>query len=258
MTQKTKTKLFWGKKRMTTLFNVKDISSALTQANTLGSIIDLVRNKIDHNKFRVRSYHCLPPIGSDQTDPVSLIVCPDYPEEVMRDYKKRRLYRINPYVMKPILLARPLFWSEILDLPDLTFTDREFIKRAKDDFVGNGVSIPVFGPFGHNGVVSILFTPEAPAISSDDISHLQMVCQKGHLSICNLLQTKKENTLALTDREKEILEWLVQGKSNSVIADILGISIHTVDGHMRRIFLKFNTSDRVSAAVKAIAVGAIH
>ncbi len=59
----------------------------------------------------------------------------------------------------------------------------------------------------------------------------------------------------LSPREAEILQWISRGKSNSVIADILGISRHTVDTHVRRIFRKLDTSDRTTASLRAMQLG---
>ncbi|MEL6101488.1 MAG: helix-turn-helix transcriptional regulator [Pseudomonadota bacterium] len=59
----------------------------------------------------------------------------------------------------------------------------------------------------------------------------------------------------LTPRENEVLRWIALGKSNAGIADILGVSIHTVDTLCRRIMGKFETSSRVTAAVRAGQAG---
>jgi DNA-binding CsgD family transcriptional regulator len=61
----------------------------------------------------------------------------------------------------------------------------------------------------------------------------------------------------LSDRQKEILTWVALGKSNSVIASILGISPHTVDTHLRRTFERLGTTDRTVAAIKGIEAGLI-
>ncbi|GFE63552.1 response regulator transcription factor [Litoreibacter roseus] len=60
---------------------------------------------------------------------------------------------------------------------------------------------------------------------------------------------------SLTRRETEVLTWVACGKSNGCIADILGISYHTVDTHIRRIMLKFDVVSRTTAAVKAAQLG---
>ena len=56
---------------------------------------------------------------------------------------------------------------------------------------------------------------------------------------------------ALTRREIEILTWIARGKSNVDIAQILGISPHTVDTYCRRVMAKLDTSSRTTAAVRA-------
>ncbi|PRY21409.1 DNA-binding CsgD family transcriptional regulator [Aliiruegeria haliotis] len=61
----------------------------------------------------------------------------------------------------------------------------------------------------------------------------------------------------LSPRQMEVLIWIARGKSNDVIARILGISRHTVDTHVRRIFEKFGTCDRTVAAVRAVAAGLV-
>ncbi|PRY21266.1 DNA-binding CsgD family transcriptional regulator [Aliiruegeria haliotis] len=61
----------------------------------------------------------------------------------------------------------------------------------------------------------------------------------------------------LSARQKEILSWVALGKSNSVVASILGISPHTVDTHLRRAFERLGTTDRTVAAIKGINAGLI-
>jgi DNA-binding CsgD family transcriptional regulator len=54
---------------------------------------------------------------------------------------------------------------------------------------------------------------------------------------------------SLTAREREILEWLGQGKANSEIGVILGISTHTVKRHVERILSKLGVENRYAAAL---------
>ena len=56
-------------------------------------------------------------------------------------------------------------------------------------------------------------------------------------------------------REKEVLSWVLKGKSNPVIADIMGISEHTVATYIRRCSTKMNASSKWSAAITAVLVG---
>lgn len=48
----------------------------------------------------------------------------------------------------------------------------------------------------------------------------------------------------LTNRENEILQWMLKGYNNQEIADVLFISAHTVKNHISNIFQKLNITDR--------------
>jgi DNA-binding NarL/FixJ family response regulator len=60
--------------------------------------------------------------------------------------------------------------------------------------------------------------------------------------------------LGLTPRAAEALLWLAQGKTNSDIATILGITESTVKKHVQEIFEKLGVETRGAAAVCALEV----
>jgi NarL family two-component system response regulator LiaR len=56
----------------------------------------------------------------------------------------------------------------------------------------------------------------------------------------------------LTRREKEVLELLVDGKSNNEIAILLSISLATVRFHLTNIYTKFGAKNRIEAVTLAL------
>lgn len=56
----------------------------------------------------------------------------------------------------------------------------------------------------------------------------------------------------LTEREYEVLRKIVEGKTNTEIAQDMCISTHTAKAHVGNILSKLSVTDRVEAAVKAI------
>jgi DNA-binding NarL/FixJ family response regulator len=56
----------------------------------------------------------------------------------------------------------------------------------------------------------------------------------------------------LTDKEREVLQQLVNGKSYKQVADVLDISIETVRTHIKRIYSKLHVSSMSQAVAKAI------
>jgi CheY-like chemotaxis protein/DNA-binding CsgD family transcriptional regulator len=62
----------------------------------------------------------------------------------------------------------------------------------------------------------------------------------------------------LTAREAEVLYWVVKGKTNRDIGDILGTSPRTVHKHLEHVFTKLGVETRTAAASMALArVGAL-
>ncbi len=61
----------------------------------------------------------------------------------------------------------------------------------------------------------------------------------------------------LTDRELEVLQLIVEGCSNAVIAERLYITVGTVKTHVRNILNKLCADDRTQAAVRALRSGLV-
>ena len=54
----------------------------------------------------------------------------------------------------------------------------------------------------------------------------------------------------LTNREREVVKLLLQGKSNKLIALSLGISDRTVEFHLKNVYSKFQVSSRIELILK--------
>lgn len=65
----------------------------------------------------------------------------------------------------------------------------------------------------------------------------------------------KQNIERLTDREREVLRWLVRGKSNPVIAQILSRSEFTIRNQVSRILQKLAVTNRNDAMIVATRIG---
>jgi DNA-binding NarL/FixJ family response regulator len=76
-------------------------------------------------------------------------------------------------------------------------------------------------------------------------------------AINEALETRAART-ELSDREREVLEAIVRGRSNKEIAISLGISENTVKVHTTRVFEKLGVADRLEAATAAIQRGIVH
>lgn len=72
--------------------------------------------------------------------------------------------------------------------------------------------------------------------------------------IINLSFSDRKSRI-LTDREKEILLLIRDGKPSKQIADALGISIHTVNRHRQNILERLSVGNSVEAITAAVSMG---
>jgi DNA-binding CsgD family transcriptional regulator len=153
--------------------------------------------------------------------------------------------------------AKPTMWNEIWSEYETTSEERAFFKDMLNAGFENGVALPLYGPNLRNACVCLGHLTEKADLSPANLTLMQFAAQAAHLRICAIFGEELSLERQLSRREKEILDWVARGKSNSVIADILAISTGTVDTYMRRIYEKLEVSDRTSAAVKGVGMGLI-
>ncbi|MBP7002337.1 LuxR family transcriptional regulator [Amaricoccus sp.] len=199
-------------------------------------------------------YHHLPPPGA--TDAGCLRVENDgFGEALLAQYLAARQAGVAVLATNALNCVQPVYLDELERQPELTERERSHLARYRAAGVTHGVAFSVYGPNGRNG----LFAAELPVrrLPAEDIGALRWAGQAMHLRYCDLIVPQLGRPPSLSDREAEVLAWVARGKSNASIGEILGISSHTVDAHLRRIYLKLGVVDRLSAALRGLGFGLI-
>jgi len=116
---------------------------------------------------------------------------------------------------------------------------------------------PVFGPYMRDGV----FILQSPLICTHQINlelHLiNVVLQRTHMAILKIETREDQENLGFSMREIDVLAGVSSGLSNQEIAELLGISVHTVNGYLRRIMLKLGTQDKFNTGLIGLSMPAI-
>jgi two-component system NarL family response regulator len=68
----------------------------------------------------------------------------------------------------------------------------------------------------------------------------------------------RQQRAELSQREMEVLQLLVKGRSNKEISSALFVTEDTVKAHMKTLFSKLHVQDRTQAAVSAVRHGIVH
>lgn len=204
--------------------------------------------------IRMMSYHHLPPPGAADYTPQIAVAARGFPEEWVARYE-REFVDVDPIPKRALTAVQSFYWSEAAQFEDLSPEEDNYLKELERANLGDGLAIPVFGPLGRNGYVGLGFGCDGTRPGVQISLLLRTACQLGHQEYCRLLFKELSGDVQLSAREIEILTWVSRGKSNAVIAQILGISGHTVDTHLRRAFGKLGVQDRVTAALRGAALG---
>jgi DNA-binding NarL/FixJ family response regulator len=85
--------------------------------------------------------------------------------------------------------------------------------------------------------------PMSPSIAKKALALFQKYLSPAHAV---------ETTETLTQREKEVLQWLVKGYSYKMIAEACQISFDTVRTHIRNIYEKLHVASSTQAVARAI------
>jgi DNA-binding CsgD family transcriptional regulator len=165
--------------------------------------------------------------------------------------------RHDPMVRVAMATGSPQIRSKIVERFRLTHDEGEHRAVMQGLGLGETLLFPLFGPARHDAAFGLACPERESVIPSANLVALHMAGQAAHLRLLALRPDLMGHGQILTAREIEILRWVAQGKSNSVIAEILGLAPGTVDTYLRRVFDKLDVADRTTAAVKGLSLGLI-
>lgn len=148
----------------------------------------------------------------------------------------------SPPLSSWLLSGRPLLVNVSGD--DCSLWEKNFINHGYENMAVHGFTDDANGRMSIFGVYNCK--------SESDISIMNFlgdIAVEIHNSLYEIPQTlerefhalESQDATSLTEREKEIVYWVGQGKTNSGIALILGISANTVRNHL------YNASEKLSA-----------
>lgn len=176
-----------------------------------------------------------------------------YPDDWQKHYFERNYIAIDPIIARSAHSRLPFLWNE---LPNLTDIQRQMFNEAKEAHLGNGICVPVHGPYGETFVISL--ASSHPDVDPQQAkARLHLLVTQFHAAFLSLSGAESEPAVQLTARERECLAWSARGKSSWDIGMILNISEHTVNYHLKHAMERLSVNNRIMAVVKAIRMGLI-
>ncbi|MBX7457110.1 LuxR family transcriptional regulator [Qipengyuania sp. 1NDH17] len=215
----------------------------------LSSLWENVRRAVAHFGADKFSYHVTPVFASQVSDATE-VRAEGFSVEWLDLYKSADFRRIDPIPDAIMRVGHTISWEEALEDVEQTEEVAEFVRALRDYGITNGFGVPLFGPANRDAYGAFGF-PADHVPTEEQVVALTIVARAGHDRVCQLINLE-DGEVSLSERERQVLGLIAQGKSNTVIGQILEISPETVSTYVKRIYAKLGTSDRVGTTVKAL------
>lgn len=239
-----------------------DVFAYIEESNRASSperVFELFRRAVGSFGYDKAAFAAVTPAA--QTAVRSLLPRPalvaSCPQEWIERYQACRYHEVDPCLLQAPMRLRPYTWTETAASARLSARQRTLFREAQDIGLSDGVCLPVHGPAGESYVVSL----SGAATLADTARHLgtlQILATQLQLAYTALARDgTAQPSVQLSDRERECLTWTARGKSAWSIGQILSLSEHTVQFHLKAAMKKVAAGNRVQAVVAAIRLGLI-
>jgi LuxR family quorum sensing-dependent transcriptional regulator len=178
------------------------------------------------------------------------ILANQWPQECYRHYNASGHFRHDPCVAYCRQTGDPFLWSEI-SRSKLEAPARLVMDEATEFGLRQGICVPVHAPFAPPSVVTLSgeFVDLEPAT-------LHVVNLLARQDIQSVLRSRsgagQSPKPILSEREREVLRWIANGKTAWEVSRILSLSEHTVLTHQRNVKQKLGATNNVHTVVQAL------
>ncbi|MBD2449725.1 response regulator transcription factor [Nostoc sp. FACHB-152] len=150
--------------------------------------------------------------------------------------------------------------STLIRLKEMSFVGKVLVLSAhqEDDAIFQAMQAGAKGYVFKNHVATQLCDAIATVLNSEVYLPTEVASsffRKFWADADVVVQTRQK--LNLSNREQEVLHWLVKGESNEEIAKRLFITVATVKAHLTNIFEKLQVTSRTQAVIAAFKFGLI-
>ena len=182
-----------------------------------------------------------------------------FPEEWLREYLSHNYFYTDVATKETFRSCKLKHWSYLTTPNVQVIVPKEIMSLNMDVGAKEGYfhGSPPSAP-GKNGSG---FCFAGPLIRQDKrtAAIIEFLVPHLHQALCHIFDNKQSNMNCpiLSSREKEVLNWLKQGKSSWDISIILGISESTANYHVYNIMGKLKVTNRPQAVAVALNLGLI-
>lgn len=204
--------------------------------------------------FHSYIYTGLPAVGDD-VDPY--VVKNAWPPEWTEQFRERKYFAHDPVSRWSLSQSKPFTWKTAREMTKATVHSKEIKQEASRYGLSDGIVFPMFDPNSWQSVIS-LATDDKGGLAKEQIGDLYLLSSYCAMTANSLVRSADQADRRLTDREKEILQWVSRGKTDWEIATILRMTEGSVTQRLVRIREILDVTNKAQTVSRAIRLGLIN
>jgi DNA-binding CsgD family transcriptional regulator len=223
--------------------------------NDLTSVLELLREVCREHGVIRQSYH-FSPIFDEPTSLRTVVRAHGFSPEWLALYERSDFRSMDPIPARTFEHGAMLTWADAMARWPNRPAEQKFFAAMREYGLIHGFGLPLFGPRGRTAYASLDFGKPLETIDPDTLGLVRATAQLGHQRLCILIDQSRD-PVELSEREREVLEWMARGKSTNDIGAILDLSPETVRTYRDRVHQKLGVNDRIGAVVRALKLGLV-
>ncbi|WP_317933479.1 helix-turn-helix transcriptional regulator [Halioxenophilus sp. WMMB6] len=177
----------------------------------------------------------------------------------LSDYVRGEFDHIDPFHQHCFYGQGVLTLNDLKRAEHLTANQAKFLKQTEVAGLYDRMTIALRGGSGTVASLDLFSSSKLEPIATAVAQTINLLAQHFYTRIWRLYsRVLNWQNLALTDKERLVLEWSAQGLTKAEIGVQMNISSHTVDYHSRKLAKKLGARNITAAAVSALKRGLIH
>ncbi|MFC3913101.1 autoinducer binding domain-containing protein [Pseudaeromonas sharmana] len=174
------------------------------------------------------------------------------PSDWLDYYWSNQLVVDDPLVKLSFRLSQPILWDEIGEYEKNLSANASAVMALRSEYgMAEGMTLPIHSGQGHHGMMH-LSRREANGELLTTLELISPLLPYLFNKACDLLTPPHPR---LSDRERECLFWVSEGKTSWEAARILGITERTVNFHLNSAIRKTGCKNRYQAIARNVAAG---
>ncbi len=228
----------------------EQILEAIHCIKTATSIESLLGEAIECTEVKTLMYHVVTEFGAYDSGQANKPFNYNFPLNSDIDLNEPNITQNVLGLLNCISAGDTVWLSDMIDHDAVKKSPHILALKRYLALNGDGLLLSLFGPKGQKAHAFVSFGRHKDAFAPLFEWQVHALLQMLHVRHCQM-SFDFQKKVKLTKREKEVLELITLGKTNPEIATILNITKNTVGSYVKLIFVKLETSDRVTAAMRA-------